>query len=179
MRRLNRWKSAVIFGVFCLFTFSSEARADLVYTWTGTCDLGCTGTATVTLTLADGAEGVDLSTDSSLFISFSINADNLTGIKGTFDLAGLDADLFEITGTEVGTALLMSFTTNGTWTAAKDGFLDGGFFDGGEWVGPAPIPLPGSLPLFLSSLVAVGLIVFRRRRPKENADLRKPAPAPG
>jgi len=56
---------------------STPAAADIVYNWQGTCTLGCTGTATGILTLADGASPFNFTV--SNFVSFQF-----TSSSGTF-----------------------------------------------------------------------------------------------
>jgi hypothetical protein len=76
---------------------SSVAQADNVYDWKGTCTLGCTGTATGVLTLANGASPYNFS--ASQFLSFQF-----TSSSGSFFLDDTSPYLNAVGGSGTGSA---------------------------------------------------------------------------
>src|SRR5690242_3452325 len=80
-------------GALILGVLAGPARADIIFDFTGTCTLGCTGTATGKLTLSDTyVFGSPI--DDSSFISFTYSSSDLVAIAvpPADPAGGLNAD---------------------------------------------------------------------------------------
>jgi hypothetical protein len=166
---------AVLVAAVAAFAFgSSPAQASIVdstFSFTGTCNTDCTGTAHATLVLSGYTLGDQITTNNfvsltyqSDFLSFSVTTPaELTFIEtgSSIKLPLPGAELVRL-GFAIPGSTNRAFGTfaNGTWCAGNLPACDdaGG---SGVW---AATPLPAALPLFATGIGGLGLLGWRRKR---------------
>ena len=167
MKRLG----VVAGALLALGLTAPQAKAVVIYDWSGLCVAGCTGQATAVLTLADSYVPGTLAMDAD-FISFSYSSSS-----GAYDIpAGpAFAGFLEpmVLPAESGQAdIVLQFgdgifdNTPGSWLSV---LLSSGVEDGGveeSWTLRQPTELPAPGPLSLLALGLAGLALAGRRRSK-------------
>lgn len=153
-----------------LILLPAAANAVVIYDWEGTCDLGCQGTATGTLTLTDAyVIGTDLGqTDDDFFLSFELTADtvdfliNADTLDNTTFVFGFSPDHSIVqqfaSNTADGFPYLL-LRTDRTFNFGANGIVYGGFDS--TWT-LREVPAPATLALL--GLGLAGLVGFGRRR---------------
>jgi hypothetical protein len=103
MKHIARWPAMIAAAPLWIFLGSvlgTSTATATVYEWSGTCTLGCSGTSTGLLTLADGAS--PLSFDASQFVFFQY-----TSSSGSFFLDNTSPYLAAQGGGWAGSGLLL------------------------------------------------------------------------
>ena len=160
-----------------------SANAAMIYLFEGECSIGCTGTATGTLTLADT---FDITPTSADFLSFSFTSSN-----GSYTVPG-DGDFLEIFAPSTGPFPVNVGTADAfiDWTGTRSYFVTAteifnSFLSGNEdatWASRladgtiieaglsytwtrvddvAAVPIPGAVWLFLTAMAGFGF--FRKK----------------
>ena len=170
MKRL-KVRAKLLSGFFGLMFGIGSAHAAVVYDWSGSCNFGCTGTATAVLTLTDAyvpgaavalSDLVSLSFSSS-GLSYAVPGDTtFSDVSGTLP-NGSSSVSFGVDFPGSGTSFS---TTTGIWISQMTtGSTVGGTTN--TWslrATVSPVPLPASAWMFISSLLAFGLYGWWRRR---------------
>ena len=158
-------------AALALSLMAPQAKAAVIYDWSGLCVAGCTGQATAVLTLADTYVPGTLAMDAD-FISFSYSSSS-----GAYDIpAGAAfAGFLEPTvlpAVSDQTDIVLQFSggifdnTPGSWLSV---LLSSGVQDGGveeSWTLRQTTELPAPGPLSLLALGLAGLALAGRRRSK-------------
>jgi hypothetical protein len=183
---VRRMALPVIVAAFGVLPFSMAARADVIFDFSGTCAVDCSGTATGVVDLSNSyVFGSNITSADFVSLSYASSDFNFTipAASNPFLAGGLNADgsttgglviagnsIFASTmgvflahnggsSTDIGSSLTFSLVSDGTGSVSTD-----------PSPAPDPTPLPAALPLFLSGLGALGLLGWRRKR-NERASL--------
>jgi hypothetical protein len=168
MRKITAFIIAAVFSIFFLQPKTANATTFTDFSFTGTCSVDCTGSATATLVLQNYTIGdaftsaVSFTYHSNLFDISVPNNSPFGSVNGTFNsLPGFD---FVSVFFQVGGQLArFESGTDGSWCVGPGCFSDQG--TNGVWaVAPVVTPLPAALPLFATGLGALGLLGWRRKR---------------
>jgi hypothetical protein len=171
----------IIVAAALVFSLPPTARAITVvptetFTFSGTCTVDCTGTATATLVVENYTGGLS----SATFVSFTytsnflgtitIDAPTTVSMGGIFvpplpsaENIGLNFanEIYPPTGSPpLQFETLAGGVHSGEWCIGNNGCA-GDSGTSGTW---SETPLPAALPLFATGLGALGLLGWRRRR---------------
>lgn len=154
---------------------SVAARADVIFDFTGTCVLDCSGPASGVLDLSNAyVFGTNITQADFVSLSYTSSDLNFTipASSDPFLFGGLNAD-----GSTSGFGLVIAADSMLPAFATIDGlfFSDDGLpnfgsaltftlASGGGSPAPSPAPLPATLPLCLTGLAGLGLLSWRRKR---------------
>jgi hypothetical protein len=175
---IRRRALGVIVAGLGVLPFAVAARADVIFDFSGTCVLNCSGTATGLLDLTNAyVFGSDITAADFVSFSYTSSALNFTipaansatlmgglNANGSIDSTGLIAIL--ASGGPLFADVGGVFVANpgGSITDDDVGFSST-FTPAGTTVGdPAATPLPAALPLFATGLGGLGLLGWRRKR---------------
>jgi len=174
MQKITAFVIAAVFSIFFLQPKTANAVTLTDFNFTGTCTVGCNGTATATLVLQNYTIGNVLSNTN--FVSFAYHSDffgDITVNDSNFILvAGQFVSLPGGASVEVRFATSLQVfdflsSTSGLWCVGPNCIDDSG--TNGQWSVAPPVPLPAALPLFATGLGALGLLGWRRKRKAQAA----------
>jgi hypothetical protein len=169
MRKITAFIIAAVFTSIFLQPKTANAVTITDFSFTGTCSVDCTGTATATLVLQnytigsvfDGTKFVSFTYHSDFLGTISVDGSNFVGGSGTF--VSLPGAASVVLTWQNGGPFAFAFTsdTSGSWCIGTGCLSDAG--TNGVW-SLNPVPLPAALPLFATGLGALSLLGWRRKR---------------
>lgn len=180
MYALRKRALGVIVAGLGILPFAAAARADVVYDFSGSCFINCTGTATGVLDLTNAyVPGSAITAADFVSFTYAASGTDFTitaaedptfvgglNANGSLSDGGLAIDAMG-SGGDIFADVFGIFGTGGSLAATTMGF-PGSFTpadpaSGGD---PAATPLPASLPLFATGIAALGLLGWRSRKRK-------------
>jgi len=167
--------AAIIVAAALVFNAPPPAHAttvDSTFTFTGHCEVDCTGTAVGTLVLTGYSLGNNIMDNN--FVSFTYESNFMSlSFSGIGTGSGQISAISGLLPTSLPSAAVVQISDNTHLSV----FLSGSFF-GSQWcaggsscsgdIGNNGVwtvtPLPAALPLFVTGLGALGLLGWRRKR---------------
>jgi hypothetical protein len=180
---MSKLRSILFAAAVAVFSLPPAAHAitavpEEIFTFTGTCEVDCSGTATGILTLTGYTQGQQLSTSNFVSFDYVSSDDNYdylwnpsTVITGIIP-AGLPADAnISIQGATEENFSFVSDASTGGWCVGYGASLCTPYSNADAGLNGlfSATPLPTTLPLFAGGLGFVGYLAKRRKQSVKQA----------